>query len=101
MPVMTPAGLLGKIVEVSPSTAKVKLITHPQFRVGALIQKTRHTGVVYGTVSGECRMKYLATDADIRPGDVVLTAGLSETFTKGLLIGEITDVWKEPGKVFL
>ena len=100
MPIITPAGLLGKVVEVTPFTSKSKLITDPQFRVGALIQRTRHTGVVYGTVDGECRMKYIALDADVRAGDIVQTAGLSETFPKGILIGTITEIWKEPGQIY-
>jgi len=64
MPVITYAGLLGKISEVSPISSKVRLVTHPRFRMGALIQRTRHTGVVFGTSDGECRMKYISLDAD-------------------------------------
>ena len=100
MPVVTYAGLLGRVSEVAHHTAKVKLVTHPRFRVGALIQRTRHTGVVYGTAEGECRMKYLAMDADVQIGDVVETAGFSEYFPKGLMIGRIDAVWKEPGQLY-
>lgn len=100
MPVISYAGLLGKITEVSPHTAKVKLVTHPRFRMGALIQRTRHTGVVYGTASGECRMKYISLDADVKVGDIVETGGFSAQFPKGLLIGSIEAVWKEPGQIY-
>lgn len=100
MPVMTYAGLLGRVVEVTPHTSKVKLVTHPRFRIGALIQRTRHTGVVYGTAEGECRIKYLSMDADVELGDTVETAGFSEFFPKGLFIGTIDAVWKEPGQLY-
>jgi len=100
MPVMTWAGLAGRVQEVSTSVAKVQLVTHPQFRIGALVQRTREAGVVYGTLAGECRMKYLGIEADVRPGDIVETAGFSPSFPKGLPIGEVADVWKEPGKVY-
>jgi len=100
MPVVTYAGLLGKVGEVLPGTSKVRLITHPRFRVGALVQRTRHTGVVFGTVDGECRMKYISMYADIQTGDLVETAGFSEDFPKGLLIGSIDRVWKEPGQIY-
>ena len=100
MPVTTYAGLLGRVTETTHHTAKVKLITHPRFRVGALIQRTRHTGVVHGTAEGECRMKYISMDADVQVGDVVETAGFSENFPKGLLIGTIDAVWKEPGQLY-
>jgi len=100
MPVMTIKGLLGKIVEVSPFTSKVYLITHPRFRVGALIQRNRHTGVVYGTSDGSVRMKYISLDADVRPGDLVETAAFSEIFPKGILIGEIATVRRPPGQLY-
>jgi rod shape-determining protein MreC len=100
IPVMTHSGLLGRVEETGNGNSRVQLITHPRFRIGALVQRTRHGGIVYGTVSGECRMKYLPLDADVRPGDLIETAGLSENIPKGLLIGEVTDVWKEPGQLY-
>jgi len=101
MPVVASEGLLGKIVEVTYSTSKVKLLTHPRIRVGALIQRSRQMGVIYGTADGECRMKYIAMDADVRSGDKVLTAPFSRLFPKGILIGEIHQVWKEPGQLYM
>ena len=100
MPVLTYSGLVGRIGEVLPGTSKVRLLTHPRFRVGALIQRTRHTGIVYGTVGGECRMKYISMHADIQVGDLIETAGFSEDFPKGLLIGSVNRVWKEPGQIY-
>lgn len=100
MPVMSYLGLLGRVIETRPHYAKVRLITHPRFRVGALTQRSRHTGVVTGTPDGECRMKYIAMDADVAVGDVVETAGFSEGFPKGLLIGTIDALWKEPGQIY-
>lgn len=100
MPVVTYAGLIGRVGEATADTSKVRLITHPRFRVGALVQRTRHTGVVFGTVDGECRMKYISMDADVQVGDVVETAGFSEDFPKGLMIGKIDRVWKEPGQIY-
>ncbi|MFT5207572.1 MAG: rod shape-determining protein MreC, partial [Candidatus Omnitrophota bacterium] len=100
MLVMTPSGLVGKVVKVTPSTALARLITDPRFKAGGLIQRTRFTGVVYGTIDGEIRMKYLPMDGDIRPGDIVLTAGLTAGFPKGVPIGVISDVWREHGRVY-
>ncbi len=100
MPVMAGGGLLGKVVESTALTSKVKLLTHPRIRVGAMVQRTRYTGVIYGSSDGECRMKYLAMDADVRKGDLVETAPFSDAFPKGIYIGEITDVWKAPGQLY-
>jgi len=100
MMVLSNAGLVGKVSEVFADSAKVKLITHPQFRMGGLVQRSRHTGLIYGTIDGECRIKYLTMDADIETGDLVETAGFSEHFPKGILIGGIQEIWKEPGQIY-
>jgi len=65
-----------------------------------MVQRSRYTGVDYGSSDGECRMKYLAMDADVQKGDLVETAPFSEAFPKGIYIGEITEVWKAPGQLY-
>jgi rod shape-determining protein MreC len=92
--------LVGKVVEVGPSTAKVILITDPDLRVGALIQRTRQTGILFGASQGQCRMKYLSMDEEIKPGDVVQSAGFGGFFPKGLIVGKVERVWKEPGQIY-
>jgi rod shape-determining protein MreC len=99
-PIVTPAGLAGRVVQTLPMVSKARLITSPDFRIGGLIQRTRLTGVVYGTPEGECRMKYIPLEADVKPGDAVETAGLTPGVPKGILIGRIAQVWKEPGQIY-
>jgi len=100
MPVLSDTSLIGKITEVGPRVSKALLITDPNSRVGALVQRTRDQGILYGTFSGECRMKYLSLEAQIKPGDLVESAGYGGFFPKGLLIGKIEKVWKEPGQIY-
>ncbi len=100
MPVLSDTSLIGKIIESGPGVSKALLITDPNSRVGALVQRTRDQGILYGTFSGECRMKYLSLDAQIQPGDLVESAGYGGFFPKGLLIGKIEKVWKEPGQIY-
>lgn len=100
MPVITPQGLVGKISEAEKNFSKVKLLTHPGTKVGVLIQRTRHTGVVYGRLDDDLRMKYISLDADVVKGDIVETAGYSAGFPKGIPIGTIEDIWKETGQVY-
>ncbi|MGH7198072.1 MAG: rod shape-determining protein MreC, partial [Candidatus Omnitrophota bacterium] len=59
MLVLSGGSLVGRVIEVGPQTSKVLLITDPNSRIGVLLQRTRHQGILYGTSSGECRMKYL------------------------------------------
>jgi rod shape-determining protein MreC len=99
-PVLSDRSLVGKIIEAGPSVSKVLLMTDPNSRIGVLLQRTRQQGVLYGTLSGECRIKYLSMDAEVRKDDVVETAGFGGFFPKGLLIGTVTSVRKEPGQMY-
>ncbi len=100
MPVLSDSSLIGKIIETGPKVSKALLITDPNSRVGALVQRTRDQGILYGTFSGECRMKYLSLDAQLQQGDVVESAGYGGFFPKGLVIGRIEKAWKEPGQIY-
>lgn len=92
MPVMSDVGLVGRIVEVSASSAKVLLITDPGSAVNALVQGSRVLGVLQGVDGGNPQIKYLTQDAVISPGDIVLTSGLGGSLPKGLVIGQILKV---------
>ena len=96
LPVISPAGLVGRISELGLSTAKVTLLTDPAFCVSAIIQNSRQQGLVCGTLEDYLVMRYLDDERDIRIKDKVITAGLTELFPKGILIGEIIEVKKDP-----
>lgn len=92
--------LVGKVIEVGPSVSKVVLITDPNMKIGVLIQRTRQQGILYGTSQGEIRAKYFSTDTEIRPGDIVETAGFKNYFPKGVPVGVVDKAWKEPGQIY-
>lgn len=92
MPVLNAQGVVGRIAEVSDRTAKVVLLTDPGFSVAGLVQRSRETGLVSGSLQGICRLRYLSNGADIQPGDQVITSKLSSSFPEGLLIGEVIEV---------
>ena len=98
--VLSEQALIGKIIETGPAVSKVILISDPNCKIGVLIQRTRQHGILYGTASGECRVKYLSVDAEIKAGDVVETAGLEGFFPKGVMVGSVKRAWKEPGQIY-
>ena len=100
LPVFSGEALIGKIVETRPGASKIILLTDPNCKIGVLIQRTRQQGVLSGTVTGECRMKYISIDAQVKPGDRVETAGLGIFFPKGIPVGDVLSVWKEPGQIY-
>lgn len=93
-------GLVGRVLEVGKNSSKILLITDPNSKVGVLITKNRHGGILVGRPDGKCKMIYIALDSDVAPGDKVITAGFGTVFPKDILVGEVSIVGKEPGRLY-
>ena len=97
-PVLSPTGVVGRVIAVGPRAAKVQILLDRDAGVGVLIERTRVTGVVSGQVSFDDAgttalvMKYVSTLADVAVGDVVVTSGLDRLFPKGLVVGRVSSV---------
>jgi len=89
MGVITPDGVIGKIVEVFPTTSQVLLMSDKDSGVGALLADTRTHGVVKGSGDPDPRMDYVVNDEKVHPGEMILTSGEDRIFPKGLLIGTV------------
>ncbi len=100
MGVITPAGVVGRVVKTTNSFSVVLLITDPNNAVPGLIQRTRDEGIVEGTAEGGARLKYIPLLSTVRVGDRVVTSGLTGGFPRGLMIGTVTSVEKEEGALF-
>ncbi|MBI3252091.1 MAG: rod shape-determining protein MreC [Candidatus Omnitrophica bacterium] len=96
--VLSDFSLVGKIVESGPSVSKVLLMQDPNFRIGVLVQRTRQEGVLTGSLSGRCAIRYLSKDEEIKIGDEVETAGFGGLFPKGVRVGKIVRVRKDAGQ---
>lgn len=95
MPVITAAGIVGYISETSRNSSQVRLILDGSVSVGALVQRSRETGVVRGKDLNACEMDYLSREADIRPGDLIVSSGLGGMYPAGLVIGRVLSVQKD------
>ncbi len=100
MGVVTPAGVVGRVVKATASSSVVLLATDPNNAIAALVQRTRDEGIVEGTRSGRARLKYIPMLSNVHPGDRVVTSGLTDAFPRGLAIGVITHIEKEEGDLF-
>ena len=94
-PVLSPDGLVGRVITVAGPYAKVQLITDRAASVGAMIVRTRRQGVVRGGLGTGLELDYVPLQADVRPGDRVLTAGIDGVYPRGIPVGTIASV--EPG----
>jgi len=101
MVVIAPGGLVGRVLEVVPFSSRVQLITDPTSAAGALVQRSRTTGVVAGYQGLATRLKYLPLLADVAMGDEVVTSGMGGIFPKGIPIGKVAWVRRPTGALFL
>src|SRR3990170_2874918 len=96
-PVVTPDGVVGRVIEVTATASRVLLIADSRSALGVLIQRSRDAGVVEGRGSGTLHLKYLSRAAVVKRGDMVVTSGLGGVFPRGLVVGRITSVTREEG----
>ena len=98
MAVITPNGVVGKILDVFPSSAQVLLVTDHESGVGALLSGSSVEGVVKGDDGAELRMDYVESSTKVQNGEAVLTSGLDQIFPEGLPVGTVLSV--KPGRPF-
>ena len=89
MAVISPAGVVGRIILPSRRASKVQLLIDRNAAAGALIERTRVQGVVVGIGDGMLHMQYVPGTADVKIGDLVVTSGIDGIFPKGFVIGTI------------
>jgi rod shape-determining protein MreC len=89
MGVITPDGIVGKVVEVFSTSSQVMLMTDKDMGVGAMFADTRTHGVVKGTGDPQPLMDYIVNDETVSVGQTILTSGEDRIFPKGLLLGTV------------
>jgi rod shape-determining protein MreC len=97
MAVISPAGIVGRVIQPSPRAAKIQLLIDRNAAAGAMVERTRAQGVVIGTGADELRMDYVSGSAEVKAGDVVVTSGIDGIYPKGFVIGQIQSVKRGAG----
>src|SRR3954451_6442402 len=95
MSVVTPLGVIGRVVEVTAQSAKVLLVTDPNSGIDVIVQRTRARGIVSGSLENSTILKYVKRSEDVQVGDRLITSGLDGIFPKGLMVGTVTKVRKQ------
>lgn len=98
--VISPMGVVGRVIEVNDHTAKVLVNMDVRSDIDVLVQRTRVKGVVEGSGSSGLTLKYIRQADDVQVGDLILTSGISGTFPKGLVVGEVTKIEKSRENFF-
>jgi rod shape-determining protein MreC len=97
MAVISPGGVVGRVIMPSPRASKVQLLIDRNAAAGALVERSRAQGVVIGTGTDGLRMDYVSSTADIKVGDRVVTSGIDGIYPKGFVIGQIESIERTGG----
>jgi rod shape-determining protein MreC len=100
-PVLDANAVMGQVVEVSPLTATVLLITDATHALPVQVNRTGLRTVAAGTgLINALELPHLPNNADIREGDLLVTSGLGGHFPPGYPVARVSEVRREPGKPF-
>jgi rod shape-determining protein MreC len=96
MPVVTPGGIVGRVIATSPWTAQVMLITDEKSAAGAVVGQLG-TSNALGSIrglgeNGMLEMRYVPGLAEVKTGDYVVTTGQDGIYPQGLNVGTVVDV---------
>lgn len=94
MPVIADEGLVGHVISVTSSTAKVQTLLDTSSAVSSVVGAARDSVVVKGNLENQNMLKatYIPTTATLLEGDKVETSGLGGIYPKGITIGTIKQV---------
>ena len=91
-PVLAPGGLIGRVSSVTPSTARVQLLTDSGSRLGVWVARVQRHGLLVGQGTARPRLQFLEKDTGVRPGDVITTSPASTLVPPNLLVGVVQSV---------
>jgi len=98
MAVVTPDGIVGKVLAAYPTASQVLLATDPSFAAGVESQKNHVRGILKGLGHGNCRVDYVQNEEKVETGEWFYTSGYDRIFPKGMPVGQVTAA--RPGNPF-
>jgi rod shape-determining protein MreC len=101
MTVIDGDGLVGRITTVGPTTSTVLLASDPGFSVGTRLEGNGEVGFATGQGTGSMRVELLNGQAEVKPGDRMVTFGSQNDrpFVPGVPVGTVTKVEDTPGQL--
>ncbi len=92
MPVLTPYGLVGKIIETNPKHSIIETALSPSLKISALDLRSNVVGVIEYSHFNKLRFKYAFAESDIQINDTIITSGLGGIFPRGIYIGTVLSI---------
>ena len=99
--VIDETGVVGQVTRVFPYMAEVTLVTDKDHAVPVKVERSGVRSVMYGAGSGRLpELRFLSPNAEIQPGDKLVTSGIDGTYPAGLAVAQVVSVERETGQIF-
>ena len=90
--VLAPGGLIGRVASVTPTTARVALLTDSASRLGVWVPRVQRHGLLVGLGTPRPRLQFIEKDTGVRPGDLIPTSPASTLLPPNLTVGVVQSV---------
>jgi rod shape-determining protein MreC len=98
--VIDAGGLMGQIIETTPSHATVLLLTDPDHAVPVVVARNGVRLIVYGR-GDHLELSDVPLNTDVKQGDVIVSSGLGGRFPAGFPVGTVTGLRADDSRAFL
>lgn len=98
-PVLSGGFLIGKVIDVLPTSSQVELVTSHRFLTPVVLQNSRLLGLARGGVKG-LEVEQLPVDGAVQANETVVTSGLAGDIPAGLPLGYVKQVTSQPSDIF-
>jgi rod shape-determining protein MreC len=100
MPVITPKGLVGQVVESDSWVTKIMVINDTNSSVDVYVEGRNTRGILEGTGQTLLKLKYIRKNDEIEIGDRLVTSGKDSIYPKGLATGIVTTINRNKPGIF-
>ena len=95
------SGVVGQVIEAGLATSQAILISDPDHTLPVVVNRNGLRTVAFGTGEyNQLDLPFLANNADIRPGDLLVTSGLGGAFPSGYPVAVVETVTRLPQEPF-
>ena len=100
MPLVSSAGLVGQVARTDKNKSLCQIMLDSKFGVAVKDQRNRIDGILHWDSGDICRLDGISYTMEIRKGDTLITSGLGGVYPKGLFVGIVSYVEKDPSKLY-
>jgi rod shape-determining protein MreC len=93
-------GVLGQVTRVFPLSAEVTLLTDKEQAIPVRVQRSGLRAVLTGAGAGAMDLRFLASNADVQPGDILVTSGLDGVYLPGLPVARVLKIDRDNSFAF-